>query len=222
MRKVNRGLIFGPSLGYPKAKAATEKHGPETVWPYMYGGTMGLVQSGSIERLRNEMGYTNMRSTTCGGLVDTGWLAGFGRRIGPDPREMAEADLIIIWGTNAVSTQVNVMTHVSRAKKNRGAKVIVIDPYANSTTKTADMHVAPRPGTDGALACAIMHIAFRDGFADHEYMKKYADVPDEFENHLTSKTPQWAAKITGLSELIISFIFSSNSSGVFALIPIAP
>ena len=87
-------------------------------------------------------------------------------------REMAEADLIIIWGTNAVSTEVNVMTHVSRAKKNRGAKVIVIDPYANSTTKTADMHIAPRPGTDGALACALMHIAFRDGFADHEYMEK--------------------------------------------------
>ena len=180
-------------------KAATKKYGSETVWPYMYGGTMGLVQSGSMARLRNEMGYTNMRSTTCGGLVDTGWLAGFGRRIGPDPREMAAADLIIIWGTNAVSTQVNVMTHVSRAKKNRGAKVIVIDPYENPTTKTADMHIAPRPGTDGALACAIMHIAFRDGFADHEYMEKYADVPAEFQKHLTSKTPKWAAKITGLT-----------------------
>lgn len=178
---------------------ATEKHGPETVWPYSYGGTMGLLQSGSMERLRNEMGYSLMRSTTCGGLVDTGWLAGFGRRIGPDPREMAEADLIIIWGTNAVSTQVNVMTHVSRAKKDRGAKVIVIDPYKNPTAKTADMHIALRPGTDGALACAMMHIAFRDGYADHGYLEKYSDVPAELETHLKTRTPEWAAKITGLS-----------------------
>tara|TARA_R110002096_G_scaffold416576_3_gene619587 strand:+ start:27190 stop:29250 length:2061 start_codon:yes stop_codon:yes gene_type:complete len=178
---------------------ATETHGPETVWPYMYGGTMGLLQGGSMERLRHEMGYSNMRSTTCGGLVDTGWLAGFGRRIGPDPREMAEADLIVIWGTNAVSTQVNVMTHVARAKKNRGAKVIVVDPYENPTAKTADIHIAPRPGTDGALACALMHIAFRDGFADRDYMTKYADVPVELEEHLRSKTPEWAAEITGLT-----------------------
>ncbi|MCP5381822.1 MAG: molybdopterin oxidoreductase family protein [Kordiimonadaceae bacterium] len=180
-------------------KKATEKHGPETVWPYSYGGTMGLVQEGGLERLRHEMGYSIMRSTTCGGLVNTGWLAGFGRKIGPDPREMAEADLIIIWGTNAVSTQVNVMTHVARAKKNRNAKVVVVDPYENPTAKTADIHIALRPGTDGALACAMMHIAFRDGYADRDYMEKYTDVPGELETHLAAKTPEWAAEITGLS-----------------------
>ncbi|HRW29158.1 MAG TPA: molybdopterin oxidoreductase family protein, partial [Emcibacteraceae bacterium] len=179
-------------------KAATEKHGPETVWPYSYGGTMGLLQEGGLERLRHEMGYSIMRSTTCGGLVDTGWLAGFGRKIGPDPREMAEADLIIIWGTNAVSTQVNVMTHVARARKIRNAKVIVVDPYENPTAKTADIHIALRPGTDGALACAMMHIAFRDGYADRDYMEKYTDVPGELEAHLATKTPAWAAEITGL------------------------
>ena len=178
---------------------ATEKYGSETVWPYMYGGTMGLAQSGSMNRLRREMGYTNMRSTTCGGLVNSGWKAGFGRCIGPDPREMAEADLIVIWGTNAVSTQVNVMTHVSRARKTRGAKVIVVDPYENPTAKMADIHIAPRPGTDGALACALMHIAFRDGFADYDYMDKFTDVPGELEEHLKVKTPEWAADVTGLS-----------------------
>ena len=178
---------------------ATDKHGPETVWPYYYGGTMGLLQASGLERLRNEFGYSVMRSTTCGGLVDTGWLAGFGRKIGPDPREMAESDLILIWGTNAVSTQVNVMTHVSRAKKERGAKVFVIDPYENPTAKTADIHIALRPGTDGALACAMMHVGFRDGFADYEYLEQYTDVPKELEKHLKTKTPEWAAEITGLS-----------------------
>ena len=178
---------------------AAQKFGPETVWPYSYGGTMGLLQSQSMDRLRNEMGYSNMRSTTCGGIVNTGWLAGFGRKIGPDPREMADADLIVIWGTNAVSTQVNVMTHVTKAKKNRSAKVVVIDPYKNPTAATADVHIALRPGTDGALACAIMHIAFRDGFADREYMKQFADVPEELEKHLKTRDPQWAADITGLT-----------------------
>lgn len=180
-------------------KDATEKHGPETVWPYSYGGTMGLVQSGSMERLRNEMGYSNMRGTTCGALVNAGWVAGTGRKIGPDPREMAESDLIVIWGTNAVSTQVNVMTHVARAKKNRNAKVIVVDPYKNPTAKAADIHICLNSGTDGALACAMMHIAFRDGYADHKYMEKYTDVPDELEAHLQTRSPEWASKITGLT-----------------------
>ena len=178
---------------------AGAKYGPETVWPYSYGGTMGLLQSGSMERLRHEMGYSLMRSTTCSGLVNTGWKAGYGHRIGPDPREMAEADLIIIWGTNAVSTQVNVMTHVSRAKKNRGATVIVVDPYENPTAKTADIHIALRPGTDGALACALMHIAFRDGYADWDHLEKYTDVPRELEEHLKTRSPAWAAEITGLT-----------------------
>lgn len=180
-------------------KAATEKHGPETVWPYTYGGTMGLIQCIAVEKLRNEMGYSNMRGTTCSAIVNAGWTAGTGKRIGPDPREMAESDLIVIWGTNAVSTQVNVMTHVSRAKKNRGAKVVVVDPYKNPTAKTADIHLCLNPGTDGALACAVMHISFRDGYADHNYMAKFADVPDELEEHLKTRTPEWAAEITGLS-----------------------
>lgn len=180
-------------------KDATEKHGPEAVWPYFYGGTMGYLQGGGIERLRHEMGYSIMRSTTCCGIVDSGWLAGTGRKVGPDPREMDEADLIVIWGTNAVSTQVNVMTHVAKARKTRGAKVVVVDPYKNPTAKTADMHICLKPGTDGALACAVMHVAFRDGCADRDYMAKYADEPDQLEHHLKSRGPEWAAEITGLN-----------------------
>jgi len=85
---------------------------------------------------------------------------------------MAKSDLIVMWGGNPVSTQVNVMTHVSRARKEHGAKFVVIDPYRTPTAAVADLHLAPRPGTDGALACAVMHIAFRDGFADDEYMAR--------------------------------------------------
>jgi anaerobic selenocysteine-containing dehydrogenase len=112
---------------------------------------------------------------------------------------MAEADLIVIWGGNPVSTQVNVMTHVTRARKERAATIVVIDPYKTPTAQAADLHIAPRPGTDAALACAIMHIAFRDGHADRPYMAQYADDPARLEAHLAPRTPAWASAITGLT-----------------------
>ena len=83
---------------------------------------------------------------------------------------MAQSDLIVVWGGNPVATQVNVMTHVTRARKERGAKLVVVDPYRTGTAAVADLHLALRPGTDGALACAVMHVAFRDGYADRDYM----------------------------------------------------
>ncbi len=180
-------------------KQAEAEHGPEAIWPHFYAGTMGLVQRDGIQRLRHAMGYSNQFATVCTALVDAGWMAGTGKKAGPDPREMAEADLIVIWGSNAVSTQVNVMTHVARARKNRGAQIVVVDPYRNPTAEAADTHLCLKPGTDGALACAVMHIAFRDGYADRDYMAKYTDVPDELEAHLQSRGPEWAADITGLS-----------------------
>ena len=177
---------------------AAQRFGTETVWPLFYAGTMGLVQRDGIERLRHVMRYSRQHSTICVTLVDAGWNAGVGARMGPDPREMGASDLIIAWGTNPASTQVNVMTHVARARRERNARLIVIDPYRTATAKVADMHLAPRPGTDGALACAMMHCMFRDGHADRDYLRRYSDVPDELETHLATRTPQWAAKITGL------------------------
>lgn len=181
---------------FRKAAAA---HGPEAVWPYFYAGTMGLVQRDGLERLRHVMGYSRTFTTICTNTAWTGYIAGTGRLAGPDPREMAEADVIVIWGTNAVATQVNVMTHAIRARKTRGARIVVIDVYRTETVKQADMALVLRPGTDAALACAAMHIAFRDGYADRAYMARYADCPDDLEAHLKTRTPEWAAEITGLS-----------------------
>src|SRR3984885_3516578 len=92
------------------------------------------------------------------------------------------------------------MAHVTRARKERGARLVVVDPYRTGTAATADMHLALRPGTDAALACAVMHCAFRDGYADHAYMAAYADDPTALEAHLASRGPAWASAITGLSE----------------------
>ena len=108
------------------------------------------------------------------------------------------SDCVVIWGTNAVSTQVNVMTHAVHARKTRGAKIVAIDVYRTATLEQADLPIIVKPGTDGALACAVMHILFRDHHADWEYLEKHTDHPHEFSEHLKSKTPEWASAITGV------------------------
>jgi anaerobic selenocysteine-containing dehydrogenase len=182
-----------------KFNAAEAEFGAESVWPYYYAGTMGLVMRDGINRLRHAKRYSGFFSTICINLAWPGFMAGTGKLAGPDPREMAKADCVVIWGTNAVSTQVNVMTHAIRARKERGAKIVVIDVYRNATMQQADLALCLKPGTDGALACAVMHVLFRDGLADRAFMADFADCPDELEAHLKTRTPEWAAAITGLS-----------------------
>ncbi len=178
---------------------AERRHGPETVWPYYYAGTMGWLQLEGINRLRHVKRYSGQYSTICVALGWAGYLAGIGALRGVDPREMADSELVVIWGTNPVNTQINLMTHATAARKKGGAKIVVIDVYRNGTAAQADMHLCLRPGTDGALACAVMHVLFKEGYADREYLAQYTDVPDELEAHLESRTPEWAAAITGLS-----------------------
>jgi anaerobic selenocysteine-containing dehydrogenase len=89
------------------------------------------------------------------------------------------------------------MTHAVRARKERGAKIAAVDIYMNGTMAQADLPVLVRPGTDGALACAVMHCLFRDGFADWDYLNKYTDAPRELEKHLATRDPAWASSITG-------------------------
>ena len=178
---------------------AEARHGPEAVWPYYYAGTMGLVMRDGLERLRHVKRYSRQYSTICTTLAWTGYIAGTGKLAGPDPREMAKSDCVVIWGTNPVNTQVNVMTHAVKARKERGARIVAVDIYMNGTMKQADMALCLRPGTDGALACAVMHVLFRDGLANWPYLEKYADCPRELEAHLKTRTPEWASRITGLS-----------------------
>jgi anaerobic selenocysteine-containing dehydrogenase len=178
---------------------AAQRHGSEAVWPYFYAGTMGLVQRDGINRLRHAMRYSGQDSTICVRASDTGWIAGAGAKRGTDAREIVDSDLIVVWGGNPVNTQVNVMTHIAHARRARGAKLVVIDTYRTGTAEQADLFLAVRPGTDGALACAVMHVLFKEGHADRAYLAKYTDAPAAFESHLGTRTPEWAAGITGLS-----------------------
>ncbi|MBM3484328.1 MAG: molybdopterin oxidoreductase family protein [Alphaproteobacteria bacterium] len=179
--------------------ARERQHGAETIWPYYFAGTMGQVMFYGIERLRHAKRYSNWYTTICVNPAWLGFEAGTGKLMGSDPREMAKADCVVIWGTNAVNTQVNVMHHATKARKERGAKIVVVDVYRNTTAQQADMFLCVRPGTDGALACAVMHVLFRDNLADRDFLARCTDAPAELEAHLKTRTPAWASAITGLS-----------------------
>ncbi len=177
---------------------AEREFGSESVWPYYYAGTMGLIMKDGINRLTHVKKYSRFYGTICSTIARVGFAAGTGKVAGVDPREMGVSDLVVIWGTNPVNTQVNVMTHASRARKERGAKIAAIDVYNNDTMKQADIKILLRPGTDGAFACGVMHVLFREGYADRDYLERYTDCPAELEAHLKTRTPEWASAISGV------------------------
>ena len=193
-------ISWDEALSYvvEKLQTLSKRYGSQTIWPYYFAGTMGWVNRDSINRLRNIMGYSRQHTSICTTLMDTGWLAGVGKIRGVDITEIAHSELVVIWGSNPVNTQVNVMSHIRKAR-NQGAKLVVVDTYRTGTAAKADQCLILRPGTDGALACAVMHILFRDGYADKGYLQKYTDSCEEFEQHLHCRDPQWAANITGLT-----------------------
>lgn len=180
--------------------AAEARHGSEAVWPYYYAGTMGWVMRDGINRLRHAKRYSGQHSSICTMLPEGGWLAGVGRKAGVDAREVVLSDLIVVWGGNPVSTQVNLMTHIARARKTRGAKLVVIDPYRTPTAEVADLHLMVKPGTDGALAAAVMQVLLAEGMADRAYLTRLTDWDAEVEAHIGTCTPAWAAAITGVPE----------------------
>ena len=184
-------------------QGATARLGSEAVWPYHSGGTMGIVQRYGMERLRNVMRYSRQKSTICVTPAESGWRAGIGRLEGPDAREMAEADLVVVWGGNPVSTQVNQMTHIQQARRVRGAKLAVVDCYRTPTMEQADIPLILRPGTDAALALAMMCVMLEEGRADRDFLARLTDFDAEVERHIRSRTPAWAAGITGLEESVI-------------------
>ena len=182
-----------------KFKKIEQQYGSEAIWPYYYAGTMGLVMRDGINRLRHAKRYSGEHQTICTNQAFNGYLAGAGKMLGVDPTEIKESDNVIIWGTNAAVTQVNVMSH-AEARRARNAKIIVIDSYKNATAKQADLFLCVKPGTDGALACGVMHYLVNNNLHDIEYLKTFTDFNDDFMVHLEKKTIDWASDITGIKK----------------------
>ncbi len=181
-----------------KFSSISKKYGSSSIWPYYYAGTMGLLQRDGINRLRNFFNFSGQYSTICNTLPQAGWLAGVGSLMGSDPREIIHSEEIIMWGGNPASTQVNFMKHVQSARKKNNAGFVVIDPYETRTAKIADLHIKLIPGTDAALACAIMHNLIKNNQVDLKYLQDYTKDYLKLKSHLKKKSPKWASKITGV------------------------
>jgi len=144
---------------------------------------MGLIQRDSIELFRNLLKTSRQHSTFCITLADAGWLAGTGIKRGSDPRTMAQSDLIVMWGGNPVYTQVNVMHHVARARRERNARLVVIDPYRTATAKKANQHLMLKPGTDGALVRGSESVSAGSDASGPDLMLIASLQPDAVSSH---------------------------------------
>lgn len=177
-----------------------DESGPEAILPYSYLGNQGLVHGlNGGDSFFNKLGATVCERTFCGEGSCTAWLTTIGPTAGVDPESYIHSKYIVIWACNSVSTNLHHWAIVQDAKKN-GAKVVVIDSYKSRTAKQADWHIAPKPGTDGALAMAIINHIINNNLTDKEYIDKYTDGFEDLKNHVTDKSPEWASKITGVEK----------------------
>lgn len=171
----------------------------QCIQPYSYAGTMGLLQGGSMaDRLWNRLGAARLDRTICASAGAAGLTAAYGHRIGMHVRHFADAKLILIWGSNSIASNLHFWTFANQAKRH-GAKLICIDPRRSETADKCHQHLALRPGSDGALALALMHELIVHGWLDEDYIER---AVEGFEG-LRAKALQWpparAAAVTGLT-----------------------
>ncbi len=179
-------------------KAIIEEHGPHAILPCSYLGNQGLVHGlNGGDAFFNRMGATVCERTFCGEGSCTAWLTTVGPTAGVDPESFIHSKYIIIWACNSISTNLHHWEIVHDAQK-KGAKVVVIDAYKSRTAKHADWHIAPKPGTDGALAMAVINSIIEQGLVDKDYVDNYTVGYEELAERAKTRTPEWAEEITGV------------------------
>jgi anaerobic selenocysteine-containing dehydrogenase len=147
--------------------------GPQAIVPYSYAGTMGLLQGQSMDRrFFHRLGASLLDRTICASAGKAGWAAAIGASVGMDVEQYEHSRLIVIWGSNAVTSNLHFWTRAQEAKR-RGAKLIAIDPYRSATAEKCHEHIALLPGTDGALALGLMHVLIAEGMIDQDYVDRY-------------------------------------------------
>jgi anaerobic selenocysteine-containing dehydrogenase len=182
-----------------KWKAIIAEDGPQAIMPNSYLGNQGLVHGlNGGDAFFNRMGATVTERTFCGEGSCTAWLLTVGPTAGVDPESFAHSKYIVIWACNSVSTNLHHWHIIHEAQK-KGVKVVVVDSYASKTAKEADWHIAPKPGTDGALAMAMMHVIIEEGLQDQDYIDNYTHGYKELAERAKTRTPEWAEKITGVA-----------------------
>ena len=182
-----------------------KEFGPESILPYSYAGTMGYLNgSGMDRRLFHRLGASRLDRTICSTAGMAGMTAALGNRYATEPEQFQHAKLIIAWGANILGTSVHFWPFIVEARRN-GAKFYVIDPHRNRTAAAADKHFFINPGSDTALALAMMHVIIAENLHDAEYVANYTEGFDALRERVREWTPQRAAELTGIAaEEIVS------------------
>ncbi|MGB6975693.1 MAG: molybdopterin-dependent oxidoreductase [Terracidiphilus sp.] len=182
-----------------RLKQISDEHGPESILPYSYAGTIGLLGFGSMDRrLFHRMGASQLDRTICSEAGGVAWNLVYGRKLGTPTEDFGLAKLIVAWGANIHGNNVHLWPFVEQARRN-GARLIVIDPYRTRTAALADWHIAIRPGTDVALALGMMHVILRDGLEDRAFIAQRTHGIEQLAERVRAYTPERVAHWTGMT-----------------------
>jgi anaerobic selenocysteine-containing dehydrogenase len=175
-----------------------EKHGSEAILPYSYGGTMGLIQRNAGHPFFHRLGASRLDRTICAPAQQAGWKSVMGDTAASHPDEVVHSDLVILWGINAVATNIHFLQGVREAKK-KGATLWLIETYETPTSALADRIFLVQPGSDGALALGLMYLLVRDNLIDRDFLaarvKGFERLKKEI---LPDYTPEKVSALTGL------------------------
>ena len=178
-------------------------HNPEAILPYSYGGTMGWVQSESMaSRFFHKIGASLLDRTICASAGGEGLVYTLGGKFGMQTEFFSESKLIVIWGSNSITSNIHFWRRAQEAKRN-GAKLICIDPRHSETAEKCHVHLAIQPGTDAALAFAIMRELVVNDWLDHDYIEKYTLGWDALRERAMAWTLSRAAEVCGIDESLI-------------------
>jgi anaerobic selenocysteine-containing dehydrogenase len=173
---------------------------PEAILPYSYAGTMGLVQGNSIsQRFFHKLGASRLDRTICAAAGTAGLKYTYGASLGMLSEFFEESELILIWGSNPIVSNLHFWTRAQEAKR-RGARLVAIDPYRSLTAEKCHQHIALRPGTDAALALGMMHVLMTEDLLDHTYIAEHTLGFDELKARALAYPPARVAQICGIDE----------------------
>ncbi len=177
-----------------RMRSVVAESGSLSILPYFYAGHMGLVHRRCGDAFFNRLGASTPDLTICSAAASAGFAASLGKGPSTAIEEAAKADCIIIWGSNTRTTNIHAWPHFAQARRN-GARILVIDPYRNSTAEAADEHFMLRPGTDAALALGMMHVLIREGLVDRAYVERMSVGYDALRREADAYPPERVADI---------------------------
>jgi anaerobic selenocysteine-containing dehydrogenase len=181
-----------------RLQEAASAHGPESILPYSYAGTMGLLNgSGMDRRFFHRLGASRLDRTICSAAGAAGYQLGYGIRYGMEPEQFRHSKLIIAWGANVLGTNVHLWPFILEARRN-GARFYTIDPVKNRTGRLADKHFFINPGSDLALVLGLMHVIIAEGLHDLEYIAMYASGFEELQAVVREYPPERVEALTGI------------------------